>query len=272
MKGGALRIDTTGDRRLLVGVGLTLLFVIMTLALPLGAAAAKGITQVDMANDRCPVSASPTTCDGGFTSTQTFRENLTIGEVVTVFFMYLYGNTSTASLSFSDSLGNVPMLVSSQCSASSPIACTATGYFRVTSSGTDDIYFTETNGTTGEMWYNAEIFSGQIGNRISAVGVSSYCATSCTGSLALGPLTNDSGTVGVIGDSAYVGFYPSTPATWQPSLYYSYYFTDSDPTGGNSIMWQGTTTASAAYSFAATTSPVPNTWAGSAELLYWEHA
>ena len=226
-------------------------------------------TEVDMANDQCGVSSSPTTCQGGFTATQTFRENVTRNEVVTVFFMYLYGNSEAVNMSFYDSLGNTPILVTSQCSTSSPIACTATGYFQVTNAGNDNIFFTEQGGSTGEIWYNAEIWQDRFTKFFSSQGSSQFCAQSCTDSLSLGPLANSSEALGVIAASAYVGYYPSTPATWQPSYYYSYSLTDSNSTGGDSILWQANTTLALSYSFAATTSPTPNSWAGSAEVIYW---
>ncbi len=223
-----------------------------------------------MANDQCSVGASPTTCGGGWSPTLTFPENLTSGEVVTVFFMYLYGNSQAAVLNFSDTLGNAPVLISSQCTNSSPIACTATGYFMVTNPGPDNILVTETGGTTGEMWYNSEIWQqqGQISKRLTAVGSSGYCSVNCTGSVELGPL-NGSSAGFFIAASAYVGFYPYTPATWQTSYYYSYSLTDSNPSGGDSILWQGTTLGSPPFNFNATTSPVPYVWAGSAELISW---
>ena len=227
---------------------------------------AKGpVSEVDMANNQCNVSASPTTCGGGFTPTQTFKANLTSGELVTVFFMYLYGNNGSASLSFYDSLGNVPVMVTSQCSASSPIACTGAGFFLVSNGGSDDILFTVTGGTTGEIWYNAEIWQGQFKSP-TYTGTSSYCATGCTGNLSLGPISYGAGEP-VVAASAYVGFYPNTPATWQPGYPFTYSLTDFSSSGGDSILWMASTSVMSSYSFLASTSPTPLVWAGSAEVI-----
>jgi len=230
-----------------------------------------GVVPIEMANNQCSVTISPTTCGGAYTPTTTFSQNLSVNELVTVAFAYLYGDNESAVLNFSDSLGNTPVVVSSGCSIASPIVCTATGYYYVSFAGPDDILFTERGGSTGEMWYNAEIWTGPIGHHLSSTGANSYCALSCTGSVSLGPLTNSSGTNGIIAVSAYVAFYSSTPATWQPSMFYTYSLTDSNPNGGDSVLWQGSSTISGSYSFSATTSPVPNTWGGSSELIYWIH-
>ena len=233
-------------------------------------AASTTVSEIDMANDRCSVVSSPTTCEGGYGTNVTFRATLAKGELVTVTFAYLYGNSQNVTLSFSDSLGNSPVLVASQCSASSPIVCSAVGYFQVTKGGVDDIYFTENGGSIGEIWYNAEIWQGQFGRRLGAVGTSAFCASGCTSQTAIGPLNlTASETVGeVVGVSAYAAFYPYTPANWVPGYAYSYSCTDSMSTGGDSILWQGTTSVLGSYSFGASTTPAPLSWAGSAELIF----
>ena len=230
-----------------------------------------GVVPIEMANNQCSVTASPTTCGGAYTPTTTFSQNLSANELVTVAFAYLYGDNESAVLNFTDTLGNTPVVVSSGCSIASPSVCTATGYYYVSYAGPDDILFTETGGNTGEMWFNAEIWTGPIGHHLSSAGANSYCAVSCTGSVSLGPLANSSGTNGIIAVSAYVAFYSSTPATWQPSMTYTYSLTDSNPNGGDSVLWQGSATMASSYTFSATTSPVPNSWGGSAQLIYWIH-
>jgi hypothetical protein len=227
----------------------------------------QGVAPIEIANSSCTVSSSPTTCQGSYTPTQTFRASLKNGEVVTVTVSYLYSNSESVDFTYSDSLGNSISVVSSQCAVSTPIVCTAIGYFRVTSPGYDDVIVTESGGSAGVMWYNAEIWQGQIGKSLSAVGTSSFCAQSCTGQVQLGPLSP--GTVkGAIASSAYTAFYSNTPATWQFS--YPYYIYGSDQGGpGDSVMWQGTGTPMQSYTYSATTSPTPNVWAGSAELISW---
>lgn len=249
---------------------IALLVVGMILTVPLaGQAKVATPVEIDMGNNQCNVSASPTTCGGAFTATRTFRDNLSVGDVVTVTFSYLYGNNASTVLSFNDSLGNTPVLVSSGCANSTPGVCTAVGYFRVTSAGTDDVFFTEQGGATGEMWLNAEIWQGPMNPHIGAVGTSSSCAQSCSGSLSLGPLVNASGSSEVIAVNQYTAFYSSTPAAWNATYYYWYKLTDSIPTGGDSILWQASTTIAQSYTFGATTIPTPLIWAGSSELIYW---
>ena len=230
------------------------------------------VTIVEMDNDACTVTGSPTTCQGGYGANQTFRASLTHGEIVTLTMAYLYGNSESVNMSFSDSLGNQAILVSSGCSISSPIICTAVGFFRVQSQGLDDVFFTEQGGSTGAMWYNAEIWQGKF-RSLTSVGASGSCGQNCTGSVALGPLSA-TGTSGVIVVSAYAAVYPYTPATWNASYPYYYQMTDCaglgyQCQGGDSILWQATTSLQPSYDFVATTSPTPLVWAGSGLVISW---
>lgn len=223
---------------------------------------------IELANNQCSVSNLTTVCGGAWTPTQTFMNSLSRGEVVTVAVTYLYVNSENVALNFSDSLGNALSVVTSQCAVTSPIVCTAIGYFEVTVPGYDDVFVMEHGGSTGEIWYNAGIWQGSSGRQLAAAGASAYCAQGCSPQVGLGPL-NVTRAMVVIAASAYAAFYRYTPASWQPGYYYSYSATDFNPKGGDSVFWQGTSFLRGSYQFGATTSPTPLSWAGSAEIVYW---
>lgn len=245
--------------------------IFMLLVVPIPAYAQKQpssvspVVPVEMANSQCVVRSVITTCGGAWNATQTFVSKLSRGEIVTVAFAYLYGNSDAARLGFFDTLGNSPHVVSSQCTNSSPPVCTAIGYFQVVKPGYDDVKFTEKGGSTGEMWYNAEIWRTPTGGA-KAIGASSSCTQACTSQLAIGPLQKGISTT-LIAVSMYVAFYPHTPASWQFSYPYWYSATDYDPVGGDSVAWQGTTTVLQSFTFSASTGPTPNLWAGSGEVI-----
>ncbi len=192
-------------------------------------------------------------------------------EVVTLTVAYLLGNSNAVSLSFADSLGNSASVVSSTCSSSTPAVCTAVGYFFVTTPGYDDIFFTEQGGSAGELWYNAEIWQGQFFQPLSTNGASSSCPQSCSGTLSLGPLQGSTAVAGAIAVSVYAAYYPYTPATWQPGYPQYYTVGDSQPQGGDSILWQAIASPLQTYQFGAATSPTPVAWSGSGEVLSWTH-
>ncbi|MDG6990954.1 MAG: hypothetical protein JRM99_05980 [Nitrososphaerota archaeon] len=235
----------------------------------------KGPYLIELDNVTCPVSVSPTTCSGGYKANQTFVNSLQVGQVVTVNFALLYSNSENVSMSVSDSLRNVFIIPSNQCTISSPTVCIAVGYSVITNPGLDDVLFSEIGDSAGVMWYNAEIWGGQIGSVVNSTGTSAYCAANCSGSIAVTPLNTTSNS-GTIAESIAVAFYPTTPATWQATLHYSNAYSDcagsgSTCQGGDGVLWQGTSSAfqKPPYTFSATTSPAPLVWGESAELIYW---
>lgn len=252
--------------RLVLMVALSTLLV-SALATPVVSARPTGPYPIEMANNRCSVTGSPTTCGGAWNSTQTFQNPLKVNEIVTVAFSYLYGNTNLVTLSFRDKLGNPATLLPDVCSAASPAICSEVGFLKVSNPGYDNVLFTVQGGTTGEIWYNAEIWGGAPAQSPLTVGATASCSSSCSGSLSLGPLSPSA--TAVIAVSTFEAYYPSTPASWQFSYPYWYSATDFISNGGDSVAWQGTSTLLQSYTFSATTNPTPLSWAGAGEIIYW---
>ena len=225
-------------------------------------------TMQQMVADSCTVGGSTDSCQGGYTTTQTFGSVLPLGDVVTLTMTFSATSASVAILSFTDSLGNAVTVVSQQCAPVTPTLCTAVAYFVVTVSGYDNIIFTVVGGTSGTVHYTAEDWLANNSNQLASLGTNGYCSVTCTTSLSMTPILFGTAPTETIAISTSEAYFSGALATWAPSFSQFYFADCTDSNGGYALLMQASNSTATSYTFSSTTSITPTIFVGSAEVLY----
>ncbi|MDG6910197.1 MAG: hypothetical protein JRN08_07485 [Nitrososphaerota archaeon] len=217
--------------------------------------------------DACNIGGSVSYCSGGYNASQTFGSALPLGDVVTLTATFAPENASSATISFSDSLGNTVSVESEQCAPTTPVLCSAVAYFLVTVGGVDDIRFTVT-GASGCLHFTAEDWYAANSASLQPLGTGGYCGPACTTTLATTPIVFATAPNETIAVSAFEAIFNSSLTSWTSSLPFFMYSNDAFSSGGCSLLFQATNSTATIFDFNSTTSVAPTAFAGSAEVLY----
>ncbi|MDG7010423.1 MAG: hypothetical protein JRN16_03760 [Nitrososphaerota archaeon] len=221
-----------------------------------------------MVASSCEVGSSVQSCTGGYTATQTFGSPLPVGDIVTLTMIFAATSASSATLAFSDTLGNAVTLVSQQCTPTAPTLCTAVAYFLVTNGGYDDLLFTVQGGVAGSVHYTAEDWFASNSNLLTPLGANGYCNGTCTTTLSMTAINFGTAPNEAIAVGTSEAYFSGALASWTPS-FSQYYFADcTGSSGGYALLMQSTNSTATSYTFSSTTSSTATMFAGSAEVLY----